>query len=151
MKSLIYKTAIAAALSAALLIACSKKTDIPGATGEFAVANAHHSGCNYHTDAKGWQNPDSASFSYANGTLHVTHYNLLVNCGSAMPESIIYVRANIDGNAIEVWEEEDENAPQANCMCEVDNEFDITGLSHGTYTLTFHSWYPQTQTLTFSF
>ena len=142
MRAIIFKIAAVAALCSAMLTACGEKNAEP------AVANAHHSDCTMHTDSKGLQNPDSASISYANGTLHVTHHNLLVNCGSAKPESVINVRATVRGNAIDIWEEEDPDTELERCMCEVDNEFDITGISQGTYTLTFHNWYPQAQSTT---
>lgn len=118
--------------------------------------NAHHSDCLFHTDAaavtaKGHENPDSVSIAYSGGTLHVTHHNLLVNCGTAEMEGGIDVTVIREGSTIDIYEEENENNPQANCMCEVDNEFDITGISHGTYTLVFHSWYPNPESLTFTF
>lgn len=115
--------------------------------------NVHHSGCLLHTDAaaKGFENPDSVNVEYNNGTVHVTHHNLLVNCGTAMMEGGINVTCTRNGSTIDIFELEDENNPQANCFCEVDNEFDIYGLERGTYTFVFHSWYPEAQTLTFTF
>lgn len=50
-----------------------------------------------------------------------------------------------------VYEREDENNPQANCMCDVDNEFDLYSIESGTYTLVFHSCYPDPLSATFSF
>ena len=115
--------------------------------------NAHHSACLSHTDtdAKGFESPDSASVVYHNGTVHVTHHNLLVNCGTAVMEGGINVTCTRNGSTIDIYESEDENNPQANCMCEVDNEFDLYGLERGTYTFVFHSWYPEPHSLTISF
>lgn len=50
-----------------------------------------------------------------------------------------------------VYEREDEGNPQANCMCDVDNEFDLYSIESGTYTLVFHSCYPDPLSATFSF
>lgn len=118
--------------------------------------NAHHSGCLFYTDAgalnsKGSENPDMVSVEYDNGTLHVTHHNLAVNCGTAEIEGGITVTAIREGSTINIHEIEDENNPHSYCMCEVDNEFDICNIEHGTYTLVFYNWYPEPQTLTFTF
>ena len=36
-------------------------------------------------------------------------------------------------------------------MCDVDNEFDLYSIEAGTYTLVFHSYYPDPLSFTFSF
>ena len=152
MKRNIIKSLAAIAMGAVLLTAfqCGKEEPIE------LNCNAHHSDCLFHTDAnavtaKGHENPDSVSVVYKGGTLHVTHHNLLVNCGTAEMEGGIDVTVIREGSTIDIYEKENENNPQADCMCEVDNEFDITGISHGTYTLVFHSWYPNPESLTFTF
>lgn len=116
--------------------------------------NAHHSGCLRHTDAaaKGFENPDIVEVEFNGGTtVHVIHHNLSVNCGTAGMEGGIEVNCIRNGSTIDIYELEDENNPQANCMCEVDNEFYIYGLERGTYTFVFHSWYPEAQAFTFTF
>jgi len=117
------------------------------------INNEHHSACLLHTDAdaKGFENPDSVNMEYNNGTVHVTHHNLLVNCGTAEIVGGINVTCTRNGSTIDIYEVEDENNPRDRCMCEVDNEFDISGLESGTYTFVFHSWYPEAQALTFTF
>lgn len=150
MKRNIIKSLAAIAMGAVLLTAfqCGKEEPIE------LNCNAHHSECLLHTDAialKGFENPDSVSVVYRNRTLHVTHHNLLVNCGTAEMEGGINVTVIREGSIINICETEDENNPQADCICEVDNEFDITGISHGTYTLVFQSWYPDPQSFTFTF
>lgn len=55
------------------------------------------------------------------------------------------------GQTIDIYEREDEGNPQANCMCDVDNEFDLYSIELGIYTLVFHSCYPDTLSATFSF
>jgi len=117
--------------------------------------NARHSKCLSHNDkeAKGFYSPDSASVVYdaANQRLHVTHHNLAVNCGTAEMEGGIIFSAIRNGQTIDIYEREDENNPQANCMCDVDNEFDLYSIEPGTYTLVFHSCYPDPLSVTFSF
>lgn len=117
--------------------------------------NAHHSECLSHTDndTKGVYSPDSVSVSYdvASQRLHVTHHNLMVNCGTAEIDGGITVSATRIGQTIDIYEYEDESNPQADCMCDVDNEFDLHSIEHGTYTLVFHSCYPDPQSFTFTF
>ena len=116
--------------------------------------NARHSKCLSHTDkeAKGFYSPDSASVVYnaASQRLHVTHHNLAVNCGTAEINGGIIVNAIRNGQTIDIYESEDEGNPQANCMCDVDNEFDLNGIAPGTYTLVFHSCYPDPLSVTVS-
>lgn len=150
MKRNIIKSLAAIAMGAVLLTAfqCGKEEPIE------LNCNAHHSECLLHTDAialKGFEHPDSVSVVYRNRTLHVTHHNLLVNCGTAEMEGGINVTVIREGSIINIYETEDENNPQADCMCEVDNEFDISSIGHGSYTLVFHSWYPDPQSFTFTF
>lgn len=150
MKRNIIKSLAAIAMGAVLLTAfqCGKEEEPIELN-----YNAHHSECLLHTDAialKGFENPDSVSVVYRNGTLHVTHHNLLVNCGTAEMEGGINVTVIREGLTLDIYEVEDENNPQANCMCEVDNEFDISGIEHGTYTLVLHSWYPEPRSFTIS-
>ena len=117
--------------------------------------SARHSQCLNHTDkeAKGLYSTDSASAVYdaANQRLHVTHHNLAVNCGTTEMEGGIIVSATRSGQTIEIYEREDEDNPQADCMCEVDNEFDLYGIEPGTYRLFFYSCYPDPLVVTFSF
>lgn len=116
--------------------------------------NAHHSECLSHTDngTKGMYSPDSVSVSYdvASQRLHVTHHNLMVNCGTAEIDGGITVSATRIGQTIDIYEYEDESNPQADCMCDVDNEFDLHSIEHGTYTLVFHNCYPDPQSFTFT-
>jgi hypothetical protein len=117
--------------------------------------NARHSKCLSHTDkdAKGFYTPDSASVVYdaARQHLHVTHHNLAVNCGTAAMVGGIIVTAIRNGQTIDIYEHEDEGNPQADCMCDVDNEFDLYSIEPGTYTLVFHSCYPEPLVASFSF
>lgn len=141
----------AIAMSALLLTAfqCGKDYIDPVAN----PYNAHHSECLHHTDtaAKGFENPDSVSVVYTDGIVHITHHNLMVNCATAMMDGGISVTCTREGSTIHLYELEDGSDPQANCLCDVDNEFDIQGLEHGTYTFVFHAWIPESKSLTFTF
>lgn len=154
MKTYLFKLMAAVVMGAMLLTAfqCGKEEDPEEVNPNY---NAHHSKCLSHTDkeAKGFYSPDSASVVYdaANQRLHVTHYNLAVNCGTAEMEGGIIVSAIRNGQTIDIYEHEDEGNPQANCMCDVDNEFDLYSIEPGTYTLVFHSCYPDPLSATFSF
>ena len=150
MKTNPFKLMAAVVMGALLLMAfrCEKE---PVET----TYNAHHSKCLNHTDkeAKGFYNPDSASVVYdaANQHLHVTHHNLAVNCGTAAMEGGIIVTAIRNGQTIDIYEDEEEGNPQADCMCDVDNEFDLYSIEPGTYTLVFHCSYPDPLSATVSF
>ncbi len=150
MKTNPFKLMSAVVMGAVLLMAfrCEKE---PVET----TYNAHHSKCLNHTDkeAKGFYNPDSASVVYdaANQHLHVTHHNLAVNCGTAAMEGGIIVTAIRNGQTIDIYEDEEEGNPQADCMCDVDNEFDLYSIEPGTYTLVFHGCYPDPLSVTVSF
>ncbi len=147
------KPLAAVVMGAVLMMAfqCGRDEE-PEPIGGISIHNVHHSGCLSHTDkgAKGIDSPDSASVVYdaASMRLHVTHHNLMVNCGTTEVEGGIIVSANRNGQTIDIYEEEDENNPQADCMCSVDNEFDLSNIEHGTYTLVFHNGYPDPLTVT---
>ena len=116
--------------------------------------NAHHSKCLFHTDAiaKSLENNESVEVKYRGDSVHVIHHNLMVNCGTAeMERGIRVVACNRHFSTIDIYELEDENNPQADCLCEVDNEFDLYGLERGTYTFVFHNWSqgPHSETVTF--
>ena len=151
MKTSPFKLMAAVVMGAMLLTAfrCEKEEE------PVEVNYSSHSKCLSHTDkeAKGLYSPDSASVVYdaASQRLHVTHHNLAVNCGTAEMEGGITVSAIRNGQSIKIYEREDEDNPQARCMCDVDNEFDLYGIEPGTYTLFFFSCYPEPLVVTFSF
>lgn len=154
MKTNPFKLMIAVVMGAVLMMAFRcEKDEAPDPLN--ANYNVHHSKCLSHTDkdAKGFYNPDSASVVYdaASQRLHVTHHNLMVNCGTAGIDGGITISAIRHGQTIDIYENEDESNPQADCMCDVDNEFDLYSIEHGTYTLVFHRCYPDPLSVTFTF
>ena len=154
MKTNPFKLMTAVVMGAVLMMAfqCGKDEDPEPLNPN---CNAHHSECLSHTDrdTKGIYSPDSASVVYdaASQRLHVTHHNLAVNCGTAGMDGGITVSAIRNGQTIDIYEREDESNPQANCMCDVDNEFNLYSIEPGTYTLVFHSCYPDPLSATFTF
>lgn len=134
----------------AMMAACGDKDT----NGGVKVSHITFTGCKNHTDkeAKGdpiWGDPDSVSVSYVDGSIHVTHYNLLVNC--AFGEGGIIVDLTVEGSTIKIDEHENPNGPLANCMCTTDNSFRIDNIPHGTYTLVFGNWYPEPYSMTVTF
>ena len=138
----------------AIFAACKKNEIAEGDATKAKVSHISYIDCKSHTDklAKAdpnWGTPDSVSISYADGAAHITHYNLLVNCGFEL--SGIVVDLAIDGSTITLNEHENLDGPQADCLCTTDNSFQIDNLPRGTYTLVFQNWYPEpySQTVTF--
>lgn len=101
--------------------------------------NVHHSKCLSLTkDAM--DNEESATVSYSDGIAHITHYYLAISCGNANADNGVVVRIHRDGATIHIYETDNPDLPQTDCLCMVTNEFDIHNLESGTYTFVFHSW-----------
>ena len=120
-------------LSALLLTAagCSKSMDMNLADPN--ITNATTSDCLMHTDllaAKDMAH-DSIAVTLANGTLSVTHYNMMLDCGSG--ENIVTTLETV-GDTIMVTEDVGEQG-QVDCLCLYNNSFQIVDLPTGTYTL----------------
>lgn len=118
------------------------------------VSHISYTDCKKHTDKETkahplWGDPDSVIISYADGSIHVTHYNLLVNCG--FMEGGVVVDINVDGSTITISEHENPHSPLANCDCTTDNSFQIDNVPQGTYTLVFTNWYPEPYSQSVSF
>ena len=149
MKYLNIKTILAALLLSGTIVvlACDKESDASKAT----VQNISNNGCIYHTDKQAleekglFDDTDSLSYSYSHGTLYITHHNLLVNC--CFEEGGIAVDMTVDADTITIREYEHDGA-LCNCICRIDNSFQIAHLPHGTYTLVFLSWYPEPYSVT---
>ena len=71
-----------------------------------------------------------------NGCIRVTHYNWTVPCDMTG----VYINISREGNTITVSEYTD--GGYVNCLCSIDNQFDIHGLTSGTYTIVFPDVYP---------
>ncbi|MCR4658877.1 MAG: hypothetical protein K5650_01105 [Bacteroidales bacterium] len=170
MKSSTVKTLLVLLFAAALAAGCGKETtterpnsgnpgsgdksgqtDTTAVTGDASkarVSNIDYTPC--HQDSyKGHVHPDSVSLRYDNGTVYVTHYNLTVNC--AFQEGGIIVYMTTRGSRITINEYENPDGPQADCMCETDNSFQINNVPPGTYTFVFKNWNPSPYTMECTF
>ncbi len=131
-----------ALVGVAIATSCKKDKD------EMTVSNIHYSKCLLHDDTqqKGFKNLDSISLCYNNGTLLITHYNLMVNCAFERI-NVSFVAQN---NIITIYER-DLCTTYADCECEINNSFEINNIKQGTYTFVFDNWYngPYSQTFTF--
>lgn len=124
--------AIAATIVGIIVISCGKDKDD---NREVSVSNIAFSECLYRYDAEGWNSPDSVAFSYKDGTLHVAHNNLSVNCGYKQVD--VNVKLFGDTIAISEWG----HPENANCVCDINNSFDINNLPHGVYHVIVNNWY----------
>lgn len=145
------KTALLLLAAAAVLAgACHKQGDPSRAK----VTHITNNGCQQHTDAQALADkdtddePERVAFSYRNGVLTVTHYNILVNC--AFESNGIDVAIHVDGDTVTI-DEREHDGPMADCMCRTDNTFQIVDLPRGTYTFVFNTWYPSPYTCTYTF
>jgi hypothetical protein len=138
----------------AVLAACKKNETAEGDATKAKVSHISYIDCKSHTDklAKADPNfgdPDSVSISYADGAAHITHYNLLVNCG--FEKGGIVVDLDINGSTLTIDEHENPDGPLDRCLCTTDNSFQIDNIPHGTYTLVFQNWYPEPYSKTVTF
>lgn len=117
------------------MTACEKTNKI--LESNFAVSNIESSDCLQHhasRGVKGRYNPDSISINYHNGTVYVTHYNLMVNCGFEK----VNVDIDVDSDTIRILES---GYPvNADCMCDIDNSFEIKNVPSGLYTVIIENW-----------
>lgn len=119
-----------------LSLAACKKTD-KTLKPNFTVSNIEFTDCRHHhasRGAKGMYNPDSISINYHNGTVYITHYNLAVNCGFKR----VYVDIDVYSDTIRILES---GYPvNADCICDIDNSFEINNVPSGLYTVIIENW-----------
>ena len=138
------------AVATVLAVACHKPSDPSRAK----VTNISNNGCLWHADVQALADKDSddeperVEFSYRNGVLTITHYNMWVNC--AFELNGIDVAIHVDSNTVTV-DEWEHDGPMADCICRTDNTFQIVDLPRGTYTFVFNSWNPSPYTCTYTF
>lgn len=107
----------------AMNIACKKSED--NLLDNIRVSNIVYSNCKHHSDKveKGAYCPDTIKMSYNNGILYITHRNLEVNCGF----QYVNVSINRCNDTIRIFENGiPDNA--ADCMCDINNSFQIHNL-----------------------
>ena len=84
---------------------------------------------NKDTFSKDLSDADSIVYSYQNHTLCVTHHNLIVGCGED-----VHVDVQLINDTIRISEWTD---GYVNCVCKIDNSFQINDLEKGSYILDF--------------
>ena len=121
-------------LSALLLIAlgCSKE-DMERPYADTHLANITTSDCMMHTDALAAKdmNIDSIDVTLRNNILSVTHYNMMLDCGSG--ENIV-TTMEIVGDTLMVTENVGEQG-RVDCLCLYNNSFQIVNPPAGRFTL----------------
>ena len=96
------------------------------------VSNISYTDClseNKDTFSKDLSDADSIVYSYQNHTLCVTHHNLIVGCGED-----VHVDVQLINDTIRISEWTD---GYVNCVCKIDNSFQINDLEKGSYILDF--------------
>ena len=121
-------------LSALLLTAvgCSKK-EMEGPYADTRLANITTSDCLMNTDALAAKdmNTDSIAVTIASGTLSVTHYNMMLDCGSGKN---IVTSMEVVGDTIMVTENVGDQG-QVDCLCLYNNSFQIVNPPAGRFIL----------------
>ena len=121
-------------LSALLLTAlgCSK-TEIGGPYADTRLANITTSDCLMNTDALAAKdmNTDSIAVTITGNTLSVTHYNMMLDCGSGKN---IVTSMEVVGDTIMVTENVGDQG-QVDCLCLYNNSFQIIDPPAGRFIL----------------
>lgn len=121
-------------LSALLLtvLGCSKK-EMAGPYADTYLANITTSDCMMKTDALAAKdmNTDSIEVTLNNGIISVTHYNMLLDCGTG--EHIVTTMETV-GDTVTVTENVGEQG-LVDCLCLYNNSFQIVNPPAGRFTL----------------
>ncbi len=96
-------------------------------TGTPEVVNIQHTECLSDDLRDNAMFGDSIIINYNNGVMHVDHYNFLVNCAF----DTIAVTSTVSTDTIMITETE--SPMNANCMCPINNSFDVTNIPAGRY------------------
>ena len=120
------------ALAVAVAASCGKQA----AQQRPAAANVATTECGSHFDApeqKDLGDEEAFVVTYSNGTVTVVHRNWVVPCDMHDVRVVVAV----EGDVITVDEECDGGL--VNCICSVDNRYEISPVEPGEYTLVFRS------------
>ena len=130
MKKIVIKFTLMAVATAGMLSisGCEKEKEAKN----LPVSNISYTDClseNKDTFSKDLSDADSIVYSYQNHTLCVTHHNLIVGCGED-----VHVDVQLINDTIRISEWTD---GYVNCVCKIDNSFQINDLEKGSYILDF--------------
>lgn len=129
------------------ITACEKGEKNPTETTKINVSNIVSTDClnENGNGIKGIYESDSVFFSYQDGTLNVTHYNLSVNCGF----DSVTVNVQMSGDTIII--DEYGYPDNQNCVCDINNSFQINNIPRGMYTIIMRNWTPSNYQQTINF
>lgn len=99
---------------------------------ELTISNINYTDClseSKDTFSKDPSNSDSIEYSYQNHILYITHHNLVVGCGEELHVDVQRINDTI---RIAEWTD-----GYVNCVCLIDNSFQINNLEKGSYILNF--------------
>ncbi len=130
MRTLRLKTALLALAAVGMLSisSCKKEKEVKN----LSVSNISYTDClSESKDAfsKDLSDADSIVYSYHNHALYITHHNLTVGCGED-----VHVDVQLINDTIRISEWTD---GYVNCICKIDNSFQINDLEKGSYILNF--------------
>lgn len=114
----------------AIVASCQKDNDTSGPV----VSGIHNSECGEHLDASGAKFLDENEgyvVSVDSGIVNVLHVNWMVPCDYHN----ITVAISLQGSVVNV--NECCSGGAANCICQIDNVYNISDLPSGTYTIFF--------------
>lgn len=116
-----------------IMLACDKPEEM-----DVGISHIASTKCLPQSDAaaKGITTPDTVSVRCSDGVIYVEHRHLMVNCGF----ETVNVTVTVDGNTIKVAEYG--TPDDANCVCEINNSFQIDNVPQGTYTIVVENCHP---------
>ena len=120
------------ALATLVVISCEKEN-----LSRAKVADVSFSECLLHLMEKGYEHPDTILTHYSDGTLFVEHRNLAVNCGFKR----VTVKTSTSNDTLTITEH-GSPSPE-DCICEINNSFQIRNIPQGRYVLVFKNCYPE--------
>ena len=130
MKTNVLKIAVLVLASVGMLSisSCEKEKEVKN----LSVSNISYTDClseSKDTFSKDPSNSDSIEYSYQNHILYITHHNLVVGCGEEL-----HVDVQLINDTIRIAEWTD---GYVDCVCKIDNSFQINDLEKGSYILNF--------------
>ena len=128
MKTNVLKTALLALASVGMLSisSCEKEKEVKN----LSVSNINYTDClSESKDTFSKNLSDSIAYSYQNHILYITHHNLVVGCGEEL-----HVDVQLINDTIRIAEWTD---GYVDCVCKIDNSFQINDLEKGSYILNF--------------
>ena len=128
MKTNVLKIAVLVLASVGMLSisSCEKEKEVKN----LSVSNISYTDClSESKDTFSKNLSDSIEYSYQNHILYITHHNLVVGCGEEL-----HVDVQLRNDTIRIAEWTD---GYVNCVCKIDNSFQINDLEKGSYILNF--------------